>query len=463
MLKSFSRSNPCPICDGSADCRYDPDGALILCHGHIDFDPNHPNWRFVKPSSTLVWGVFVPRKDERFDRNQWREQKAERELRAKREKEARALASLPIEERDKAIRSISEYIGLSRRHRQALLDRGLTDEQIKAGLFFSVARGDRVPAGTPANLAGVVNGKIAASLPGYACITFDRHGHATGWQTRLDNATDGNKYRWAKGTHQSHLPNGELPITVAYPAIKRRESIGFCEGILKPRIAANRWNQRFIGASGGHFKGDNASGEQVIEIVADEKARLGLADGEPLPIDLYPDAGDALNPHVLKRWKKQVEFFRSIGCDPSFIWWDQFEKTDNDCDELTAEEIEGSRRITPEALDRLSYQERMRRAWKKSKTFTPLQTVDQEWVRIDFEPGTITCVKSPLGSGKTQNLVRFIDENRSWLENKSLIIPGYRNSLLHQTIERINATRTVGKRLMFHVENEKISDSHLKP
>ncbi|MGV2391023.1 MAG UNVERIFIED_CONTAM: hypothetical protein LVR29_31090 [Microcystis novacekii LVE1205-3] len=106
MLKSFSRSNPCPICDGSADCRYDPDGALILCHGHIDFDPNHPNWRFVKPSSTLVWGVFVPRKDERFDRNQWREQKAERELRAKREKEARALASLPIEERDKAIRSI---------------------------------------------------------------------------------------------------------------------------------------------------------------------------------------------------------------------------------------------------------------------------------------------------------------------------------------------------------------------
>jgi hypothetical protein len=150
------------------------------------------------------------------------------------------------------------------------------------------------------------------------------------------------------------------------------------------------------------------------------------------------------------------------GCDPSFIWWDQFEKTDNDCDELTAEEIEGSRRITPEALDPALLSGRMRRAWKKSKTFTPLQTVDQEWVRIDFEPGTITCVKSPLGSGKTQNLVRFIDENRSWLENKSLIIPGYRNSLLHQTIERIDATRMLRKTVNVPSEkHEKISDSHL--
>lgn len=460
-FEPYSRRNPCPICDGGSDCRYISESDLVLCHGFTDLDSGHPDWAFSKTADSGVWGVHYRRRDERFDRSQWLERKAERELKARREKEARALDSLPIEERDRAIRSLSSYIGLSGRHKQALIDRGLTDSQIEAGLFFSIDPGDRVPAGTPANLAGVVNGKIAASHSGYACIAFDRHGRATGWQVRLDSAEDGNKYRWAKGTHSSHLPNGELPITFIYPEIEIRSTLGCCEGILKPRIAANRWGQRMFGASGGYLRGKNASGEQVIEIVAAEKAKLGLADGEPLPIDLYPDAGDALNPHVLKRWKEQVGFLRSIGCDPWFVWWGQFDKTDHDCDEVTPEEIEGSRLITPESFDRISYRERTRRAWKESKTFTPSETVDQEWVRIDFELGTISLANAELGRGKTQNLIRFIDENRSWLENKSLIIPGYRNSLLYQTIERINATRTVGKRLMFHIESSQVSDSYL--
>ena len=80
MLKSFNRSNPCPVCgEASPDCRYSTDGELVLCHSHIDYDPQHPEWHYVRVSSNGVWGVFVPRKDEAFDRTVWLEKKLQRE------------------------------------------------------------------------------------------------------------------------------------------------------------------------------------------------------------------------------------------------------------------------------------------------------------------------------------------------------------------------------------------------
>jgi hypothetical protein len=321
MLKPFSRSNPCPICDGGADCRYSIDENLILCHGHIDFDPDHPDWHFTRPSDTGVWGIFVPRKDEPFDRSQWLEKKAERELKAKREREARALASLPIDERDKAIRSLSKYLGLSRRHRQALIDRGLTDEQIRAGLFFSINPGDRVPAGTPDNLAGVVDGKITSTRSGYACIVFDRHGRAIGWQTRLDDATDGDKYRWARGIHSSHLPSGELPIAVVNPTGDKARLL-VQEGTLKPFVSAHRHSIACMGASGGWF---DKSPEQIAETVAEY--------GE---LAIVPDAGDIANRSAMKRWERQIAFLSSLGKPLSIAWWGQRTKDDDDIDELSS-------------------------------------------------------------------------------------------------------------------------------
>ncbi|MFM6517510.1 MAG: hypothetical protein ACKPIC_13185, partial [Microcystis panniformis] len=33
--------------EASPDCRYSTDGELVLCHGNIDFDPNHPEWHYL--------------------------------------------------------------------------------------------------------------------------------------------------------------------------------------------------------------------------------------------------------------------------------------------------------------------------------------------------------------------------------------------------------------------------------
>jgi len=190
-LHPFKGSDSCPICgETDGDCRYSTDGELVLCHSHIDFDPQHPDWHYVRASKKGPWGVFRIRKNEVFDRTEWEAKKLQRERdRLERQKE-HAKNSLPIPDRDKALRKLSKTLGLSRRHRQALLDRGLSESQIETGLFFSIYPNDDVPPGIPPNLPGVNNGKIAAGGVGIACLAFDSEGRAIGYQIRLENVTD---------------------------------------------------------------------------------------------------------------------------------------------------------------------------------------------------------------------------------------------------------------------------------
>ena len=78
-LHPFKGSDSCPICwDADSDCRYSTDRKFILCHSHIGFDPNHPDWHYLGDSSDNVWGKFVLRKSEAFDRTEWEAKKLER-------------------------------------------------------------------------------------------------------------------------------------------------------------------------------------------------------------------------------------------------------------------------------------------------------------------------------------------------------------------------------------------------
>jgi len=314
MLKSFSRSNLCPVCgEGSPDCRYSADGELILCHSHIDFDPNHPDWHYLGVASNGVWGKFVPRKDRDFDRTEWLEKKAARER-----EHARNALSIP--DRDKALRRLSQSLGLSRRHKQSLLDRGLSESAIEQGLFFSIYPNDDVPPGIPPNLPGVIGEKIAASGVGIACLAFDSEGRAIGYQIRLENVTD-SKYRWAKGLASSHLPNGELPITVIGND-KESDRLWLCEGILKPFVAAHKHGINAIGAAGGHFSG---SPNQIKEAIAPYREVI-----------LSPDAGDINNSQVMRRWADQIKFLETLGKPILIGWWGQKTKDDDDIDELVS-------------------------------------------------------------------------------------------------------------------------------
>ncbi|MCA2693640.1 MAG: hypothetical protein IM494_15340, partial [Microcystis sp. M034S2] len=404
MLKSFNRSNPCPVCgEASPDCRYSTDGKLILCHSHIDFDPQHPEWDYLGVASNGVWGKFVPRKSEAFDRTEWEAKKLERERsRLERQKE-HAKNSLPIPDRDKALRNLSQSLGLSRRHQKALLDRGLTLSQIESGLFFSIYRNDPVKINVPPNLPGVINGKIAASGDGIACLAFDSEGRAIGYQIRLENVTD-SKYRWAKGLSSSHLADGELPITVI-PNGKDNGQVWLSEGILKPFVAAHKHGINAIGAASGHFSG---AANQVKEAIGPYRQLI-----------LCPDAGDINNPQVMLRWSKEIKFLESLGKSVLVAWWGQKTKDDDDIDEIG--NLESIEFITPSQFlemgksDPLPFWEKVKRLVardrKKTRKSLPLPLPTKREAKIydrsnrlnEWASGKYILDTSPTGSGKSHD------------------------------------------------------------
>jgi hypothetical protein len=51
-------------------------------------------------------------------------------------------------------------------------------------------------------------------------------------------------------------------------------------------------------------------------------------------IQIYPDAGDVVNPHVMKRLVNLVDLLKSWGKQVEIAWWGQETKDDPDLDEL---------------------------------------------------------------------------------------------------------------------------------
>ena len=419
MLKSFNRSNPCPVCgEASPDCRYSTDGELVLCHSHIDYDPQHPEWHYVRVSSNGVWGVFVPRKSEAFDRTEWESKKLQRERDQLERQKEHAKNALSIPDRDKSLRKLSQSLGLSRRHQKALLDRGLSESAIEQGLFFSVYPNDDVPPSIPPNLPGVINGKIASGGVGIACPAFDGEGRAIGYQVRLDNVSE-SKYRWAKGLTSSHLPDGELPITVI-PNGKDNGQVWLSEGILKPFVAAHKHGINAIGAAGGHFSG---AANQIKNAIGPYRQLI-----------LCPDAGDINNPQVMLRWSKEINFLQSLGKSLLIAFWGQKTKDDDDIDELASLEgiefIECSKFLAmgkiPAQSPQLPNQKDWDK-WHKFHRFTAKEKINQQYLSIDPpKKGEILIINSPTNTGKSTLLKKWSKEDFADL---GIIRIGNRNSL----------------------------------
>jgi hypothetical protein len=391
---------------------------LILCHSHIDFDPQHPEWDYLGVASNGVWGKFVPRKDRDFDRTEWEAKKLERARSRLERQKNHAKNALSIPDRDKALRKLSQSLGLSRRHQKALLDRGLSESAIESGLFFSIYPNDPVPPGIPPNLPGVNNGKIAAGGVGIACLAFDSEGRAIGYQIRLENVTN-SKYRWAKGVESSHLADGELPITII-PSGTGSDRVWLSEGILKPFVAAHKHGLNAIGAAGGHFSG---SANQVRNAIGPYKELI-----------LCPDAGDIANHHVMLRWEKQINFLESLGKSILIAWWGQETKNDDDIDEIAS--LEGIEFLTPSQFlemgkippqsPQLPNQKDWEK-WQKFHTFTSKEKVNQQYLDIDPpKQGEILIINSPTNTGKSTLLKKWAKND---FADKGIIRIGNRNSL----------------------------------
>ncbi|MUG97981.1 hypothetical protein F7734_39005 [Scytonema sp. UIC 10036] len=322
----------CPICNGASrgrsrggkDCRQSTLTNWIHCKTGLELGT--PSGWIYRGEDSLGFGMYS--EDDGSTPEQRREirrfQLMERQLRDRQRKEELAKA-LPAKERDGAIRVLSRNLGLTIEHRKKLRDRGLTNEQIDAGGFFTIVPNTDLKVSLPVNLPGISRGYLRAAGRGIACPSRTLDGMLSGWQLRLDVA-DGGKYRWAKGDLSSHLPNGELPITVCIPSGADISDLRACEGILKPYVASCRLNLPFIGASGALF---SKSSEQVKEV---------LTQLQPKRIVLPVDAGDVKNLQVAARWLNEAKFFQELGYTVVFEWWNQVEKSGQDIDEITLEQ-----------------------------------------------------------------------------------------------------------------------------
>ncbi|PSB00944.1 hypothetical protein C7B64_20870 [Merismopedia glauca CCAP 1448/3] len=300
-------------------------------------------------------GLFAP------DTGDWSEEKrrewSDRKLYwqhklAETERLDRERNSLSIEARDYNIRRIHQQVGLSPQHRQNLRDRGLTDEQIDSGLFFSLGQWQEVY-GIHPRLAGVnpTGSSLIVPSPGLACPIWNPDGQIIGYQTRLDNPGDGGKYKWPTSQTQkrpdgasSHLPNGELPITYCYGS--NPDFIGLSEGILKPYIASCRLGVSFIGAAGGQWA---ASPQQLQDYLTKARAKLGTKR-----VVLFPDGGAIANSHVMRCYEATLALLESWGYSVAIAWWGQVDKSHPDCDEL--KDLSGVKFITVDEFLALSRQ-----------------------------------------------------------------------------------------------------------
>lgn len=326
--------NPCPICeDFSGKCRQGKqDESYWQCMTYADSKKCEVvnGFKCIGQISNGLWSAFKPDNSQDWSEQQrleWQRENQQRQQKKAKEQEKLAKDALPIEERDRAIRKLHKYFGLSAHHREDLHRRGLSDEVIETNLYFSVTPNQKVPYGIPKNLPGIKFGEIRAGGTGYACVSFEPHGKATGWQVRIDGATD-NKYRWAKGESPSHLKNGELPITSAYPVGElKRSFIGICEGINKATIAANRLGEIFIGAASANFA---ASPQQLEEALKVASSHLGGTKR----VEWAADAGSVNNPHILKAYQRSWDLLKQLGYEVRVLWWGQIDKSSPDIDEL---------------------------------------------------------------------------------------------------------------------------------
>lgn len=330
-----SHSAPCPICgDTKKKCRSKEDeGKLfLLCMtvGNASKGELINGFKCVNPHGRNAWGsTWVESKeDEHYS------PEAAQKYRQQREKEERRYqnflkSGLRRNERSLNIKRLGEGLGLSQEHRRALQDRGLSNQAINKGYFFSVTPGQFIPKGIDLRTPGVsgFGNKLTVGQSSLACPAFDPQENITGYQLRLDEAVEG-KYRWSRSKYPSHLCNGELPLTVTRPVNAKPSGIALCEGILKPYIAAQIHQKIFVGASGANFA---SSPEQVKLYLAEVSKEL-----EVKTIEFYPDAGAVANAHVIRSYRKAFDLLESLGYDIRIAWWHQAKKQDKDCDEIPA-------------------------------------------------------------------------------------------------------------------------------
>ncbi|NJL53278.1 MAG: hypothetical protein HC930_15850 [Hydrococcus sp. SU_1_0] len=293
-----------------------------------------------------------------------------------------------------------------------------------------------------------------AKYQGINIFARDWQGQLIGGQTRLDWDQNGRYRTWGKEDYgnPNKLPNNEQPLNIARPDELKTYTLGFCEGYLKSNIAAEKHQQVFVGAIGGNFLNCQEQLRKIKNAIKSGDFFSGIKP-ETLEAIIYIDAGDIVNSlsetsarkaplgKLINKHKETEQLLTSLGFQVKFAYWEQIDKTANDCDELTPSKIAKIAYLEPDEFYKLAFKLRRQalanKTYFENKSYKADIILNQKYLDYqDFKSGQITFVKSPLGSGKTTNLVDWLDNDFALLEHPWHFL-GYRNLLLHQICEKI--------------------------
>jgi hypothetical protein len=446
-----SKRAVCPVCDRDHGCKLFDDGK-VWCLRVTSQSDVPPNYRVVGFLNNGMGASLVPCTDD--DDLEYRRKRASREENLQRQQQ-RQLSSLSIEQRDKAIRRMHSIIGLSRSDRHLLKQtRGMTDEQIDRGLYFSLAPYQDLPAAIPLNFPGVhSSGKtLTNKYQGIACPLFDPDGKAIGIQYRItdEKADEDERYRWVSN---SHLPSdGKLPLTFIRPDIVRRKHLALVEGTgFKPLLAADKLGQIVIGASGGQHLGSPQQLAKYLEAAASEGVDTST-------VQIYIDGGDVINSHVLNRLSTLVDLLTSWGKTVEIAWWGQQTKDAPDIDELDDvgaiayipvdqfQPLQDFKTSLFQAEQEAQLKQKQRlddkieRIWHKltSLTTAPWKRINKPQLEpsdfADWEKGHFYLVVAAKGTGKTKSIKSVVDKFTN------AIAPNARRSLARTLAHNLDLT-----------------------
>lgn len=485
-LVRSSKKNICPICQKDHGCRFTPDGSYVMCLRGDSF-PSVSGYRRIGQLRSGMGWQFLKNQD--FRQSFTVCLSLDATLRDK-DKEDKTKTEPPVEKRHAEYLELCACLNLEEDHRQNLLSRGLNNLQIELGLFRTANPRQKVLISQKESiLAGVTHdGRFLTNLErGFICPVFNVDKQVVGWQLRLDNPSDGGKYKWAKtfslsrGDKTVHV-NGELPINVAYPVGLRgkKQTILITEGILKSYIVAQLSKCITLGASGGHFplKQLKTTLKKLESIYNIEK------------IIICPDSGSLLNQHVISALSNLLKTLEEIGIPKSLIKvadWGQLFSRKNDttnnsastCDydeflargykdkQVRLHPVDGFFQLCTEATLDILKEKKQKNSETPSRikpigdkapfphgSITPTSLIEQRYLDFDekFFAEGIYCFKSPMGTGKTEllkKIVYFYPEGN---------VLSYRNALLRNTSWRIPLLKLWSELELVNEDGSEIDD-----
>jgi hypothetical protein len=419
---------------------------------------DHPTYRYVKPTKDGLWGIYYPRQDDDFDREKWlnqleeqKERKAQRDL----DQTIRLKASLTESERDSEIRKIIGDLKNNHPAQKAeiLKRKGFSDEMIAASDLVYVEKYQKLSIKVNPDLAGVNewgNG-LTNNISGILCFTKNELGQYTGWQIRDEDPNADNRYKWAssgseKNKKSSHLKNGELPLSVIDNG-DRSGIVALTEGVrLKTDLASNRLNICSIGAAGGLHYNSPRQLKRALEA-------LGASI-----VWLSPDAGMLTNKGVINKYRKTIELIKSWGYIVQVLWWEQFNKSDGDIDEIESDRLVSIQYLDPLTFFAIASKEQWKLQKKTEyqtlKSFTPLESVTLPYISNLTLPnldGKMLFINSPLATGKTRLILNILD---AYYRLNGCFLLGSRNGLLVQT-----CAKSDGKIIHINLDKQEFNDN----